>query len=415
MILNRERFEKIEEIVLYILGLFMFLDYKLLKNLVPVVIVLLILRKVLFKEKLVCGNEKIKKFILMYIIVGVFWNFLGGMSYKPARNFLKISRYIPFLFFIYPIIERKKDLLKKFLFCSLISYTFLMYKVITQYIKNPFQRVEGIDGISTTGNIGAMVACFAFGLALEEKKVWKKLVYILIYGSGIFITVATQGRAPLLSIVVSTLIMVGLEIYANFDLKKIVISLSLVFLLGIVGLKYIPDSHLGRFKTTFETEKTVDNSSNGLRIEMWKIGILRIKENPVFGSGTKFDKDNFFRKLVEKLPENTEIDKYYKTHLLNSGYNDAHNMYINTTVDNGLFTVVLVIFWFMIPGYLSLKYLKKLKEKRYLIASIGGIASFLTIGAFWMLWRTPEQAYFWILLLILLISIYQKEEIIEKI
>lgn len=408
--IKKEIFNKIEDIVLYLLGISIFLDYRYSKMLVPIVIILIFLRKVLYKEKLECGNENIKKIIIFYIIVGTVWNFFGGMSYKPARNFLKMARYIPFLFFIYPIFKRNIDTLKRFLICSLISYGILFQKVIKEFIdfQYPWERVAGFEGISVTGDVGAIVSVFSFGLFIDEKKWLKKIVYLVVFLSGIFITIATQGRAPLLSILLGVGFITVLEIYSKIELRKMLVVIGVIILVSFIGAKTIPEGYKDRFETTFKTEKTIKNASNGLRLEMWKIGLKRVKENPILGSGTKYDRDNLFRKFAEELPGNTEVDKNYKYQLLNLGFNDAHSMYINAMVDNGIFVIVLFVIWFGIPGYLTLKFCKNLKEKRYFLGALGGIVSFLIIGAFWMLWRMQEQMYFWFLLAILLISVYKE-------
>lgn len=412
--MKRESYYKLEEFLLYLIGLCLFLDFEYTKILTSIVIIDLIVRKIFFKESLNCGNENIKKFIIWFLIIGVFWNFLGGMSYKPARNFLKISRYIPLLFFLYPLFEKSKKYLERFLLFSLGSYLILLVNVIKEYdYTKPWIRVEGFEGISTTGNIGAIIALFTFGLFLKEKNILKRIIYFIIYMSGIFITVATNGRAPFLSIAMGTIILLSLEIYSRFNLKKIVITLSFLLISTFIGLNYLPQSTVDRFKTTFHTEKTDENTSNGLRIEMWKIGIKRVKENPIFGSGTKYDKENLFRKFVEELPDNTEVDRSYKYQLLNLGFNDAHNMYINAMVDNGVYVLSLLIIWFGIPSYLLFKSYKDIILNKYYLSSLGGIIAILIVGAFWMFWRTPEQIYFWVLYSIMLISVYRKEEIEE--
>ncbi|MGL5458241.1 MAG: O-antigen ligase family protein [Cetobacterium sp.] len=412
--MKRESYYKLEEFLLYLIGLCLFLDFEYTKILASIVIIDLIVRKIFFKESLNCGNENIKKIIIWFLIIGIFWNFLGGMSYKSARNFLKISRYIPFLFFLYPLFEKSKKYLERFLLFSLGSYLILLVNVIKEYdYTKPWIRVEGIEGISTTGNVGSIVALFTFGLFLKEKSVLKKIVYFIIYMSGIFITVATNGRAPFLSIVIGTIILLCLEIYSNFSFKKIVSILGLLIIGTFIGLSYLPENTIDRFKTTFHTEKTDKNTSNGLRIEMWKIGIKRVKENPIFGSGTKYDKENLFRKFVEELPDNTEVDRNYKYQLLNLGFNDAHNMYINAAVDNGIYVLSLLIIWFGIPSYLLFKSYKDVILNKYYLSSLGGIIAILIVGAFWMFWRTSEQMYFWILYSIMLNSAYRKEEIEE--
>ncbi|MGL5231666.1 MAG: O-antigen ligase family protein, partial [Cetobacterium sp.] len=375
------------------------------KILASVTILVLIGRKVLYKEPLDCGNEKIKKFIIGYILIGIVWNFIGGMSYKPVRNFLKMARYMPFVFFLYPLFQKKKEFFNRFLICGLGSYLILLGKVLSEYKKNPFGRVDAFEGVNPTGTMGAMVAVFSFGLFVSEKNIFKKIGFLAIYLSGVWITVATQGRAPLVGALLGTGLVIGLELYSNFNVKKMMILFLATLILIVGGLKTIPPQKLARFKTAFNTEKTIENHSNGLRLEMWKVGIKRVAENPIFGSGTKFDRENLFKKFAEELSEKTEADKNYKYQLLNLGFNDAHSMYINAAVDNGVYVVSLLILWFLIPGYLVIKNIKSLKDKRYLLGAVGGITVYLTVGAFWMLWRTPEQMYFWILLTIMFSTI----------
>lgn len=404
--LGRERFDKFEEIILYLMGISLFLKYDYIKIFVPIVILILILRKVLFNEPLNCGNENIKKFIIFFIVFGIIWNFFGGMSYKPARSFIKMSRFIPFIFFMYPIFEKNKKYLDRFIICSLGSYSILLYKVIEQYKVMKGARVTGFEGISVTGDIGAMVAVFSLGLFFYEKNIIKKVIYILVYISGIFITVATQGRAPLLSIAVATVLILLINIILKFNIKKMIISILILGFISAIGIRYIPQNRINRFKTTFDTQKTNGNTSNGLRIEMWKIAVKRIKEKPILGYGTKFDKNESFRKFASQLPEETDADRNYKHQLLNNGFNDAHNMYLNAVVDNGLFVISLLIIWFFIPIYLVFKYMKDSENKEYFLASIASLISFLVIGAFWMMWRMDEQVYFWIFYVIMLYSAF---------
>ena len=277
-VLGKERFDKFEEIILYLMGISLFLKYDYIKIFVPIVILILILRKVLFNEPLKCGNENIKKFIIYYIVVGIVWNFIGGMSYKPAQNFIKISRFIPFIFFMYPIFEKNKKYLDRFIICSLGSYLILLYKVINQYktIIHSWERAQGFESFSVTGDIGAMIAVFSLGLFFYEKNIIKKVIYILVYVSGIFITVATQGRAPLLSIAIATIFIILLNIVLSFNIKKLLLGLLTLVLVLVIGIRYVPDTHLNRFKTTFNTKKTNENFSNEIGRASCRERVLRL-------------------------------------------------------------------------------------------------------------------------------------------
>lgn len=404
---DRKKIEKIEEIVLCLLGFSLFMGYNFVKILIPIIIILLFLRKKIFKEKLCCGNEKIKKYILLYIFIGMIWNLFGGMTYKTVRSFIKISRYIPILFFLYPLFKKNIKYLKEFLFCSFISFILLFFIIIKQYT-NGVYRVPGIEGINPTGTMGAIVASFSFGLFLEKKKTLEKIGYLLIFILGSFIPIATKGRAPFIGLILSILVMSLLDIYKKRNIKKILITLvSLVVALTLI-VKIVPNNKFDRFKNIFNTEETIANGSNGIRIELWKNAIWRFKQKPIFGSGTKND-DGLFQEYVKNMPDQTKIEKQYKNIIATGGFNDAHNMYLNNMTDNGIFSIMTFGLWFGIPGYLFILKFKKNKGE-LLIGSIGGIIVYLVVGCFWMLWRMPEQLYFWILFTIFLHDINKTKE-----
>lgn len=398
--INREKFAKFEEILLYLYGILIFINKDTIRFCAGAVIIVLILRKILFKEKLECGNENLKKFLLFFVIGGTIWNFFGGMSYKPARNFLKMARYMPIVFYVYPMIKKDKKIVYKFLISCLIGYFILFFKVLQQS-RSGMYRAEGYAGINPTGLLGAIVGSVSIGFAIGKNEFWKKSIYIILSVSGALITIATKGRGPFVSIIGTTIIIIGLYIFSKIELKRIA-KFLLIFIIAVpLFYKSIPQKNLERFKNIFDTEQTVGNSSNGLRVEMWKNAIWRIKQNPVFGSGTKYDGENLFKKYVEQMPEKTKEEKWYKE-AFEHGFDDAHNMYLNATVDNGLFVIVLAAIWFGIPGYLVFKYFRKNEEKILPISLLSGIISFEIQGLFWPIWRKSQQAVFWILLALII-------------
>lgn len=410
--ISREKFQKIEEGILYLFGLSLFLNYEITKALITVIIIVLILRKMLFKEKLNCGNEKIKNFLLFYIIFGTIWNFLGGMSYKPARSFLKMARYIPFLFFMYPIVENKRDTLKKFGICCLVSYLYLFQKVLVQFVSEKYYRVSGIEGINVTSVVASIVGSFTFSFLLNERDILKKIGYLIIYLSSFFVLVATKGRGALVALILMTIVTSGIYIYEKINVKNVLIGLLSILVIGSLSYKQIPQDSIHRFKTTFNTEQTGDNTSNYLRIEMWKSAIWRVKQKPILGYGTKYDPKDMFRVYAENMPETTSTERYFKDILLKS-FDDAHSMYLNALVDNGIFILSLIVIWFLIPSYMFFMNIRKIKKKDIFIGTICGLGSFLIQGLFWPIWRKPDQMYFWIFFTILCILSFEegKEEI----
>lgn len=407
------RFQRFEEIVLYLLGLILFFNHELIKTLGTTIMVLVFIRAFIFKKKLDCGDEWIKKVLLFYIIVGIFWNFLGGMSYIPARNFFKTNRYIWIVFFIYPLIKTDKKLLKNFMISSLIGYSVFFLKIVWQVFMLK-QIPIGFQGIAFARCSAGIVGAYFFGKILIEKTNKKRLLYLVLFLSSIFIIVVTQGRAAMLGLFSSSIIILFISLIM-INKKRIIIFLVGISILSVIGIKIIPSSKLNRFKTTFDTQQTIANSSNYLRIEMWKINVFMIKQHPILGQGTKYDKDNLFRKYVEKMPTKTETQRWYKNILL-KGFDDAHSIYLNATVDNGIFVICLFIIWFIIPLKMMLKNLKQIGTNKYLLPALAGLGCYLIQGFVWSIWRHPEQIYFWMFFTLMMLSTidFLKNDVVEE-
>lgn len=75
--LNRDIFARIEEGLLYLYCLVFFINYDISKALVTPMILILIGRKVLYREKLSCGSDKLKKFFVILFNRGMYLELYG--------------------------------------------------------------------------------------------------------------------------------------------------------------------------------------------------------------------------------------------------------------------------------------------------------------------------------------------------
>lgn len=439
MLISREKFAKIEEYVLYLFGIAIFLTEPCIKAMCGVVIILLVLRKILFKEKLFCGNEKLTKFLIWFLIIGVFWNFLAGMSYKPARNFIKMMRYIVLMFYVYPIVQRDREVLKKLYISCLVGFIILFIVVFIQY-KSGVDRAFGIVGvewtfeknmkdilikrdnifglgINTTALLGGIFGVINLFLILCLKDNLLKIIFILNTMVALFIICVTKSRSGLLAF--SVVVLLETFIIGFFYIKNklyMIIGLIILFFGFIMEIKTLPMDKLDRFKRIFSLEKSLDNISNNIRIEMLKIAIYRIKKHPVLGSGTKYDRENSFRVYANNMKDSIRSVEVATKELFKTSYDDAHNMYINMTVDNGLYIIGYLMIWFGIP-FMIIKRLKYCEEndKVIAIAMLMGILSYEIQGLFWPIWRNMNQVLFWFILSIAVsVTISSKTENIEK-
>ncbi|WP_410209037.1 O-antigen ligase family protein [Fusobacterium sp.] len=378
MTFNKKIYFNIKEIVLYLFGISFFTNFHMAKYCVTLMFFFIIVDIFLFKEKIELGNERIKKFIIIFIILGIFWNFFADFNYKAARAFFKINRYFIIVFFISSLVKNKKVVLKYFLISVILSYLQLFFKGIDFYIKNRlinYYRFGEFEGVMDVAILTSVVGAFSCGLIISKNNFKYKLCGLILFIISCFLLMLTQTRGALLSLSLSILVMLFLS-------KKIkVICSGIAIGLVVLGLFFqMPQS--ARFKyNVFNTSTDRTNMSNGLRIEMWKNAIWRFKQHPILGSGTKQDQ-KLFDEYVNNMPEKTEDEKLYKN-IFKNGYDDAHNMYLNALTDNGIFFVLQIILIFVIVLWILLKN----KNYRYSLSLVGSFISYWSFGITWPLWR----------------------------
>ena len=164
----------------------------------------------------------------------------------------------------------------------------------------------------------------------------------------------------------------------------------------VLLLIFFQTPYSNRFKkNTFNIERTVQNTSNGLRVEMWKNAIWRYSQHPITGTGTKQDK-KLFDKYVDMMPEDTKVQRYYKS-IFEKGFDDAHSMYLNNLVYHGVFSIFQ--FLIFLPYFLIV--LIKNLEFKYRLATFGALISYCIYGVVWPLWRGgADPVFLWVILAI---------------
>lgn len=378
MLIIKEKYMQIKEIVLYLFGLSFFYNFDISKIFLSLMILFILIDIFYFKEKLECGNDKLRNFIFFLVIGGTIWNFMADFNYRAARAYLKINRYAVIIFYLYPLVKYKKEILRNFLISILLSYCVLLFKGIKFYELNKnlnYYRFDAFEGVMDVAVLVAVVSAFFFGNLIQEKDKKLKIINLILFLSSLFLIVITQTRASMLALIGAA----GCMLIFNKNLKLIIASFILGCLL-LFGFMQTPQAK--RFKTnTFNVKVSTDNMSNGLRVEMWKNAIWRFKQHPIMGSGTKQDYE-LFSKYVENMPETTETEKIYKN-VFRNGFDDAHCMYLNALTDNGLFFLVQLIFIFAVLPYILIVN----KNYKYRLPLVGGLSAYYIFGVVWPIWR----------------------------
>lgn len=378
MLVNKEKYIQIKELVLYLFGLSFFYNFDISKVFLGLMIFFLLIDIFYFKEKLECGHDKIRNFILFLVIGGTIWNFMADFNYRAARAYLKINRYAVIIFYLYPLVKYKKEILRNFLISILLSYMILLFKGINFYNINKntgYYRFDAFEGVMGVAVLVAVVSAFLFGNLIQEKDKKLKILNLFLFITSLFLIVITQTRASMLALIGA----VGCMLIFNKNIKLIITSFILGCLL-LFGFMQTPQAR--RFKTnTFNVKVSTDNMSNGLRVEMWKNAVWRFKQHPIMGSGTKEDK-KLFDEYVNKNYGDTGVEKVYKDYLLHN-FDDAHCMYLNALTDNGLFFLAQLIFIFVVLPYILIIN----KNYKYRLPLVGGLSAYYIFGVVWPIWR----------------------------
>ena len=378
MIITKEKYIKIKEVVLYLFGLSFFYNFDISKIFLGLMLVFLLIDTFYFKEKLECGNDKLRNFIFFLIIGGAIWNFLADFNYRAARAYLKINQYVVIIFYLYSLVKYKKEILRNFVISLLLSYMLLLFKGIKFYELNKnlgYYRFDGFLGIMETAVLIAVISSFFFGSFIEEKNLKIKVFKLCIFLSSLFLVMITQTRASMLAVIGA----IGCILVFNKNIKLIITT---AILGGMLLFGFMQTPQAARFRSnTFNTQVSLNNMSNGLRVEMWKNAILRFKQHPIMGSGTKQDK-KLFDEYVNKNYDDSEIERIYKEDLLHK-FDDAHCMYLNALTDNGLFFLVQLIFIFAVLPYILIVN----KNYKYRLPLVGGLSAYYIFGVMWPIWR----------------------------
>lgn len=398
-----EKYFKLKEVVLYIFGLFIFINFGIAENLYYLMCLFLVIDIFYYKNKLECGNEKIKKIILFIVIFGTCWNYFADFNYRAARAFFKINRYFFFVFYLYPLIKKDKNILKNF-FISMAGSYFILFLdgVNTYFIKKNAARYGGFYGIMVTALISSMIGAFSFiNLILAKLKI-EKFISGVIFFSSIFLLVISQTRAALLALVLA--ILCGIILTKNI---KIII---LTIVTGLISLGiFWKTPQAERFKSnTFNTKVSLNNMSNGLRVEMWKNAIWRYKQHYITGTGTKQDK-KLFDEYVRNMKETTETEKRYKETFIR-GFDDAHSMYLNNLVYNGIFAFFQFFFALVLIPMIVLK-------NYYSKYSLPILSTWITYHIYAVVWSLnrggSDPLIYWIMIGIILSCPINNEKNIE--
>jgi O-antigen ligase len=182
---------------------------------------------------------------------------------------------------------------------------------------------------------------------------WKRILYIL---SGIFlayIVLISEGR---MGVTACLFILSAITLIETWERNKIVATV--LFSLSI-GLSYTVVSHHKRMSK--------DLVSNEPRIFLWQGAMDAIKEKPIFGYGLSNGQERFDIERAKIQPQ------WFKDWANSFYLLDCHNQYLQTTLEYGIFGLLIVLFFYLYPLFIVQKTL------RILVLLITGLGMYQSI------------------------------------
>lgn len=318
--------------------------------------VCLIVRFVYEIVKMGRDGSRLPKLTAGFVFLGIAYMLGGFLSpYYSLRTVLfglleVVALCITYFFFAYTIDWSKRQGRDIALMLSAIGIGITleiagMYRsaeVIEALKDGTFQRSMLKSGWGVYNNVGGMMAMMIpapFYLASTQKQ-----GFLWIPLGGLFISAVafTQSRSSMITAaVITVLCILFVLIYSKrwAKLWNMAMLAALISVIGIYGYPFLKEDIAIIFKF-FTNSQFFDLEG---RIEIYKNGIQRFMENPVFGSGFYVSDGSVFQYGSDSLPEGFFLPPRY------------HNTLIQLLASGGVFAVIAYLFHRVQTVWLVLK------------------------------------------------------------
>ena len=313
-----------------------------------------------------------KNILIISCTFGLFWliNVIGLFySNDLIRGIMRTYDKLPFL--VYPLVfftldknyftkEKLIVLLKGFLCAATIMLLICWGNALIQYFTTnkthffyytQFSEFFGHPAYCTVIVTIAFFIAFLFFNKSTQPTRWLWGVLSLFYGISIYFL---QMRSGILAFIV---ILVFALCYYLFNHKKqykqTIIIFFAIILISVLLIKIFPNRVEKYVSTINDTEQVDDKNLTekvfGLRSEIWKITLNLTMENKWLGIGTGYKNALFL--------EENEL----KTIHTYSSFINAHNQFLQTFLEHGIFGLIIIFF---LIGY---SFYYAIKTKNYLL------------------------------------------------
>jgi len=215
-------------------------------------------------------------------------------------------------------------------------------------------------------------AAVAFALWVNEKRSFRKRLYLVILGILLFGSLLGQERAPWLGFIVAGFVVTW---YAGKHRKRLLMGFAVTILSAIILVVSIPqlrDVTIARFA---EAESDSEQSNSLLsRLALWAVAYQLFLEHPILGVGPK----NF----VTLVPHYLSVEE-----MMGSDKMDPHNVWIGVLAEQGIVGLLAYVYFAVTVIRIGVRVLRQ--NSVPIIRSVG-----FAYLAYHIFWFTMSYHYF---------------------
>lgn len=249
-----------------------------IRNSVYLGILSLIIKKLIYKEKIEIGPKilaysNLGLYLSMILIDVYFYNVNGSLSS------IKILNKFWLYFILINFIKNKEELIKCFI--ALTISIFISFIGAVPYIKslleNPNVRIRSFNSIMVYSHMMAAATIFLIGGIFYSEKKYNKLIYLCMSVVSFLLVILTKTRGAILAMLGALVLLLLINVLINKKFKET----ALIGLIVLTTLFVIPSNLKEPVYNRFRGAK----GSNQARLDLWQASIHGIQNNTLIGVG----------------------------------------------------------------------------------------------------------------------------------
>ncbi|MEH6454252.1 MAG: O-antigen ligase family protein [Psychromonas sp.] len=274
------------------------------------------------------------KYLLFLVLFGVISQLIHGFGSRELRA---LETAVILLLFL-DLTKIKIPYIAYLLLVGAISALVFTYFYLN--IQPTDRRLWPVNAIPFASYITLIIGCSILLIRHAQNKMIA-CILILAASIGVIALILTGSRGPILALICTVcLIFIYLAIRGHINWKIITIGLILITLVSVTTFTYIQKEYSRTINEITAISQGDLQTSIGLRLSVYAIGLELIKEKPLLGHG-KVDLSLRWDQML-KNKEITPLERQVLSW-------NFHNDFIEKIVTSGILGLITMFFWLGMP------------------------------------------------------------------